>query len=160
MDHVAMDAHLSKPCGHSYRLVGDHPGLADRPALHLHRKAHRWIDGTHAMGFECGHNPVRHRVDVLAGVMEFHIRYRARRTADGRVVHAANKADERLRGRKEAQDIGALLGDLRLLDGNETDIIGSRISTELTQPWRFYLRRRLRARRCGGVKVPDSWMFV
>jgi hypothetical protein len=76
------------------------------------------------------------------------------------VVHAANKADERLRGRKEVQDIGALLGDLRLLDGNETDIIGSRISTELTQPWRFDRRCPLWARCCGGVKAPDSWMFV
>jgi hypothetical protein len=112
------------------------------------------------MGFECSHDAVRHRVDVLASVMEFHIRHGTRRAADRRAIHAANKADERLRGRKKAQDIGALLGDLRLLDGNETDVIGSRISTELTQPCRFDRRRPLWARRCCGVKAPDGWMFV
>jgi hypothetical protein len=112
------------------------------------------------MGFECGYDPVRHRVDVLADVMEFHIRHRTRRAADGRVVHATNKADERLRGRKEAQDIGALLGDLRLLDGNEPDVIGSCVSTESAQPGGFNDGRPLWARRCCGVKAPDSWMFV
>jgi len=59
--------------------------------------------------------------------MEFHIRHGTRRAADRLAVHAADKADQRLGGRKEAQDIRVLLGDLRPMDLDETGLIGSRL---------------------------------
>src|SRR5262249_46475171 len=119
----------------------DDPGFAGE-AVHLHRKAHRWIDRPNAALLERRHDPARRFVDVIACVVKFEVGDGPRRTANRLTIHPADQADERFGPWKKAQDIVSLIGKLRTVDLDETDVVGPGLKTQLAEPLRIKTWRR------------------
>src|SRR5262249_13725167 len=93
VDDIPVDTHPPQAGGHGDRLVADDPGLAGI-SVHLHGKAHRWVDRLDSLRLERGDDPVGDLVDVLADLVELQIGDRSRRAAHRLAVHPADDADE------------------------------------------------------------------
>jgi hypothetical protein len=99
-------------------------------------------------------------VRVLAGLMKLDIGDRPSSAANGFAIHAANKADERCGARKEPQDVIAMVVELRSIDVDKADIVGSGVETDAAQPRRIKLSRGFSSRSAGSLSKPfDRWVI-
>src|SRR5262245_49089310 len=92
---------------------------------------------------------------MVACVVKFEVGGGPRRAANRLPVHPANDADESFGLRKEAQDVVPLVGELRTIDLDETDVVGAGFKAEAPQPIGVSNRRsRLVGRRFNSLPKP------
>src|SRR5262249_44714418 len=111
---------------------------------HLHRETHRRVNGSNASGFEGGYDCARRLVYSVAGVMEFKVRDRTRGVVDRFAIESHDKADERLRMRKEAQDVVSLAPKFRSPAVNKSNVISAGCKTHFAKLLCSQYRRRSR----------------
>src|SRR4051794_33267157 len=71
---------------------------------------------------------------MIPDVVELQVGDRPGRAADRLPVHPADEADQPLRPRVEAEDLGPLVVELVSVDGHEADVIGPRVQADPPQP--------------------------
>jgi len=143
MDDVAVDAHMAQSCGHGYRLVGDHPDLAGE-AVHFHGKAHRGIDRPVSIDLEHGDDCASDVVDPIARMMELEVGYRTGGASNRFPIHPADDAHQPLGPGEVAENIIALVVELRSPDGHKTNVVRPRVQTDAAEPLGVQnVRRRL-----------------
>ncbi len=131
MDHIAVDANLAEPGRDRHGLMRDHPHFA-APTLGLHRKSDgRSVGRTQTFRFEPSDDGARYFIDEFIGAMKFDIGDRAQRRPYVLSVHPHDNGDQRPRERKSAQDFGALVGDVMMIDGDQAGVVGAGVETEL-----------------------------
>src|SRR5262245_54521497 len=92
---------------------------------------------------------------MVACVVKFEVGDGPRRAANRLSVHPANDADESFGLRKEAQDVVSLIGKLRTIDLDETDVVGAGFKAESPEPISVKTRRsRLVGRRFNSLPKP------
>ena len=133
VDDVAMNPHHAQAGGDCHGLVRDDPHLL-RPAVGLHREAHRRVDGRHALPLQGGHDGPADLVHVLAGVVELQVRHRPGRVADRLPIHPADHGEQRPRPGVELQDVGPLVVQARMPDLDQPGVVGPAIQGKLPQP--------------------------
>jgi hypothetical protein len=127
--------------------------------LHFHRKPHRGVYGTHTLALKSCHDLAGDFIDVLAGVVEFQVGDRPGRAADWLPIHPADEAQERLGGRKEAQDILALIVKGGSVDLDQSSVVRPAIEAELTQPAGIQDSRYTRPILGAFLEMPHGWVF-
>ena len=75
-------------------------------------------------------------VGVVPGVVELQVGHRPSRAADRFSVHPADEADERLRGRKKAQDVLPLVVEGGTADLDQPHVVGAGFPTQSAHPVR------------------------
>src|SRR4051794_143037 len=89
-------------------LMRHDPYLAWEP-VHLHRETHRWVHGSNSGVFQSLDHAPGNVIDLIAAVVEFEIRNRARRCPNRLSIHANHEADQCLSGRERPEDVFALV---------------------------------------------------
>ena len=74
---------------------------------------------------------------MVPDVMKFQVGDRPGRAADRLAVHPANKADQPLRPRVEAEYLGPLVVEFVAIDAHEADVIGPGVQADSPQPLDF-----------------------
>jgi len=131
MDDVAVDAHVTQAGGHGDRLVRDDPNLAAWKTIHLHREAHRRVQGPDALLLQGRHDLAGNFVDMIAGVVELQVRHRAGRTADRLPVHTTNEAEERPGWWEGTEDVVPLVIQRGAADLDQAGVVGPAVQAQL-----------------------------
>jgi hypothetical protein len=159
MNHVAMDAHVTKTRGNatglwemSHSFVPQRSASMGKPAA---------VHGPNSLALERGDDLPRHVIDLVRHVMEFEVRNGSCRRPHVVAVHPANETDERFGFGKQNVDVRFLFGEFFAAYFNKPNLIRTGFETQRAEPCRAEVPQP-DGNASGGplAELPDSLMFI
>ena len=132
VDDAAVPPHAAHPSRLGHRLVGHRPHLA-RPASRLEGEAGRHVHRPHPELAQTRHDGPTRAVRVARGLLELHVDRRMEGGTEVVAVEPEHQADDGRGVGKHFQDVGLLVGRRRILERDETDVVGAGGQAQLAQ---------------------------
>src|SRR5215469_4101798 len=134
MNHIPVDSHPPEPRSDRHGLMRNDPHLRS-PAIRFHGETYRCaVDGADTDSFNDPDNLAGGLVGFVRCVMKFEIGDGARRGSNILAVHENHKANECPCFAEEPKDLRFLVGDLRAVNLDKADIVGTSFETHSMKP--------------------------